>query len=53
MKKGDYYNSAGQKIKVMKNTQTEMGIISNLITDMTLLERSDSEKEKQFVSGCY
>ena len=37
VKKGDdYYNSAGHKIKVMKNTQTEMGIISNLITDMTL-----------------
>ena len=37
VKKGDdYYNSSGHKIKVMKNTQTEMGIISNLITDMTL-----------------
>lgn len=37
VKKGDdYYNSAGHKIKVMKNTQTEMGIISNLVTDMTL-----------------
>ncbi|MDD2298548.1 MAG: hypothetical protein PHU69_02795 [Fermentimonas sp.] len=47
VKKGDdYYNSAGQKIKVMKNTQTEMGIISNLITDMTLLGAVDSEKAK-------
>ena len=37
VKKGDdYYNNSGHKIKVMKNTQTEMGIISNLITDMTL-----------------
>lgn len=37
VKKGDdYYNSNGQKISVMKNTQTEMGKISNLITDMTL-----------------
>ena len=26
----------GRKIKVMRNTQTEMGMISNLITDMTL-----------------
>lgn len=37
VKKGDdYYNSSGKKIKVMKNTQNEMGRISNLITDMTL-----------------
>lgn len=37
VKKGDsYYNASGKKIKVMKNTQTEMGIVSNLITDMTL-----------------
>ena len=26
----------GRKVRIMKNTQTEMGIISNLITDMTL-----------------
>lgn len=37
VKKGsDYYNSSGKKIKIMNNTQTEMGKISNLITDMTL-----------------
>lgn len=37
VKKGDsYYNESGKKIRVMKNTQTEMGKISNLITDMTL-----------------
>ena len=47
IKKGDnYYNSHGQKIKVMKNTQTEMGKISNLITDMTLLGAPDNEKAK-------
>lgn len=31
-----YYNARGQKIKIMSNTQIEMGKISNLITDMTL-----------------
>ena len=31
-----YYNAAGKKIKIMSNTQNEMGRISNLITDMTL-----------------
>lgn len=30
-----YYRD-GKEFKVMKNTQTEMGVISNLITDMTL-----------------
>lgn len=43
-KKGnDYYNSNGQKINVMKNTQTEMGKISNLITDMTLKGANSDE----------
>ena len=32
--KGYYRN--GKKVKIMKNTNTQMGIISNLITDMTL-----------------
>ncbi len=34
----DYINASGNKIKVMSSnqTQTEMGIVSNLITDMTL-----------------
>lgn len=37
IKKDDgYYNAEGKKIKVMNNTQNEMGRISNLITDMTL-----------------
>lgn len=35
-KNGKYYNGAGKEIKLMKNTQNEMGRISNLITDMTL-----------------
>lgn len=43
-KKSDgYYNSSGEKIRVMKNTQTEMGKISNLITDMTLKGAKDEE----------
>ena len=33
----------GRTIKVMKNTQTEMGKISNLITDMTLAGASQDE----------
>ena len=39
IKKGDdFYNSRGEKVKIMtkRDTQMEMGIISNLITDMTL-----------------
>lgn len=44
VKKGeDYYNSRGQKIKVMKNTGNEMGKVSNLITDMTLRGAPDDE----------
>lgn len=47
VKKGDdYYNSAGQKIRVMKNTNTQMGIVSNLITDMTLRGATREELEK-------
>lgn len=33
----------GRKIKVMKNTNTEMGKISNLITDMTLKGANEEE----------
>lgn len=37
VKKADgYYNSRGEKVKIMSRTDMEMGIISNLITDMTL-----------------
>lgn len=39
----EYYNAKGVPIKVMRNTQNEMGRISNLITDMTL--RGADEKE--------
>lgn len=39
--KGYYRN--GRKIKVMSNTNTQMGIISNLISDMTL---AGAEKEE-------
>jgi len=39
----NYYNNAGHKIKVMSNTQTEMGKISNLITDMTLKGATQDE----------
>lgn len=44
----DYYNAAGEKVKIMskKLTQTQMGIITNLITDMTLLDATDSEKAR-------
>ncbi len=44
-----YYNAAGQKIKVMsdKHKQQQMGIISNLITDMTLAgDATDDEKAR-------
>ena len=37
-----YYRN-GQAYPIMKNTQTEMGKISNLITDMTLGGATDSE----------
>lgn len=33
---GKRYNSRGEKVKIMTNSDMEMGIISNLITDMTL-----------------
>lgn len=39
----DYYNSAGQKVKIMKDTQNQMGRISNLITDMTLKDATEAE----------
>ena len=42
-REGSYYNSKGQKIKIMSNTQTEMGKISNLITDMTLKGATEQE----------
>lgn len=46
-KDGDVYrNKYGEKINVMSNTGTEMGKISNLITDMTLLGATDDEKAR-------
>ena len=43
-KDGKYYNSRGEEVKIMSNTDMEMGKISNLITDMTLSGgASDSE----------
>lgn len=36
-------NETGLPIKVMTDTQKEMGIVSNLITDMTIRGASDSE----------
>lgn len=38
-----YYDSKGIEFRRMKNTQTEMGKISNLITDMTLKGASEDE----------
>ena len=42
---GDRYNFNGDKIRVMtkRDTQREMGVISNLITDMTLAGATDEE----------
>ena len=42
-KDGGYYNSSGHRIKEMRNTQTEMGKVSNLITDMTLKGATQDE----------
>lgn len=42
----DHYSRAGKEYKLMNNTQTQMGIISNLITDMTLAGASDDEKAR-------
>ena len=37
------YMRAGREVKIMKNTNTQMGIISNLITDMTLQGANNEE----------
>ena len=37
-----YYRN-GREVKIMKNTNTQMGIISNLITDMTLAGANNDE----------
>lgn len=41
-----YYDANGVEFKKMKNTQTEMGKISNLITDMTLKGANTDELSK-------
>lgn len=47
-KRDDGYYRNGEKITVMtkRNTQMEMGIITNLITDMTLKGATDDELER-------
>lgn len=39
-----HYYRNGQEYPIMKNTGIQMGVISNLITDMTLAGASDAEK---------
>ena len=41
--KVEHYYRNGQEIKIMKDTGKQMGVISNLITDMTLGGATDSE----------
>ena len=41
-----HYYRGDHEIKVMKNTNLEMGVISNLITDMTLYGAPDDEKAR-------
>lgn len=38
-----HYYRNGREIKIMKNTNTQMGVISNLITDMTLQGANNDE----------
>ena len=46
-KTGNYISvETGKPVKLMRNTQTEMGKISNLITDMTLKDATTSEIER-------
>lgn len=40
---GKYCRDDGTEVKIMRNTQNEMGRISNLITDMTLLGATNDE----------
>lgn len=39
----EHYYRNGKEYKIMKNTNTQMGIISNLITDMTIQGASNDE----------
>ena len=40
----DYYNIYGDKVKIMTQTDKEMGVISNLITDMTLSDGATEDE---------
>lgn len=40
----DIYERDGHEYKIMKDTQKQMGVISNLITDMTIMGATDDEK---------
>lgn len=39
----EHYYRGGKEFRVMRNTQTEMGVVSNLITDMTLRGATQDE----------
>lgn len=39
----EHYYRDGKEFRIMRNTQTEMGIVSNLITDMTLRGATQDE----------
>ena len=39
----DHYYRGGKEIRIMTNTNTQMGVISNLITDMTLADAPDEK----------
>lgn len=39
-----HYYRNGREYRIMKNTQTQMGVVSNLITDMTLAGADEHEK---------
>lgn len=39
----EHYLRGGKEYKIMRNTQTEMGIVSNLITDMTIMGAEEDE----------
>ena len=41
--KEHYYDKDGREFKIMNNTGTQMGIVSNLITDMTLAGANSDE----------
>lgn len=48
---GNYYNAAGQKVKLMseRNKHMQMGVVSNLITDMTIAGSATDEEKARAV----